>query len=429
MSLREAEIDNNLGLLQRGWRFFSEIILIRSDRPTWTPAIVWTTGACISVAFAVFVALRLDRLHDLHEVRGWLQYWMSHRGNPYDQFNGDLDYPPVAFLILWPLGLPSDATVAFWYIPAALAATGLAAWAMLRWMRERMYVTLSTAETVALIALMFAGAGSRSGLWQGQTMALSLMCGALAIRWSRSRPFAAGIALAFCSFKPHIAVGFGLAILVIEGTDVLVIAAAIVLSLSLLFAATVGQPLTEIIADYARNLTLLYAGEERVRGLLSIRFVLDDLIGWYALSTILYALLAISTLVVIVVLARRRRHDAVTQAEVAVCCLLWSLMFLPHQLYNSLLAAPALWLLMWPEAGLIRRHSWRVAATAAYVLFGVFDVAGAMRLVGTWMPDLNWLYTSSYYLSPLRIAAIFALILWGLYHRPHINTQHTGVRS
>lgn len=417
-------MDHNPVVLQRGRDLFSQIFLIRSDRQTWVPAIFWSAVALLSVTFAVSIALQPDRMHDLREVRAWLQYWMAGRGNPYDHFAGDLDYPPVAFLILWPLGLPSDTAMAFWYIPAALATTGLAAWAMLRWMRERMYVTLSAAENVALIALMFAGSGARSALWQGQTMALSLMFGALAIRWSRTRPFAAAIALALCSFKPHIAVGFALAILLIEGADVLILAAAIVLSLSLLFAATIGQPLTEIVADYARNLTALYGGEERVRGLLSIRFVLDDMIGWYALSTALYAVLAVSTLVLIVVLAKRRRQDAVTQAELAVCCLLWSLMFLPHQLYNSLLAAPALWLLMWPESGLIRSRSLRGAAAAAYVLFGVFDVAGAMRLIGTWVPSLDWLYGTSYYLSPLRIAAIFALILWALYHRPHVH--HRG---
>jgi hypothetical protein len=201
--------------------------------------------------------------------------------------------------------------------------------------------------------------------------------------------------------------------------DVIIIAAAIVLSLSLLFAATIGQPLADIGADWIRNLMTLYAGPDRVRGLLSIRFVLDDLIGSFAVATTVYVLLALGTLAIIVSLSRRRRGDAVTHTQVAVACLLWSVLFLPHQLYNSLLAAPALWLLMWPEAGLIARRSVRVAACAAYVLFGVFDVAGALRVISAFTPEREWLYTSSYYLSPLRIACVFVVILWALYHRPH----------
>lgn len=415
--------------VRRRWQeLLSGIFLIRTDQPTWVPAIFWCGVATLSITVSILVALRPDRLDDLHEVRRWLSYWMAGTGNPYDRFVG-LDYPPIAFLLLWPLGLPSDATLAYWFLPGVLVITPLAGWATLHWMRERMYVALAPAEQIALIALMLSGTGMRSATWLGQTVALSLLFGALAMRWSRRRPYAAAVALALCSFKPHIAVGFGLAILLIKGVDVIILAAAIVLSLSLLFAATIGQPLADLAADWIRNLMTLYAGPDRVRGLLSVRFVLDDIIGSYVVSSALYVLLAVATLAIIVWLSRRRQHDAVTHTQVAVACLLWSVLFLPHQLYNSLLAAPALWLLMWPEAGLIARRSVRVAACAAYVLFGVFDVAGALRVISTFTPEPEWVYRSSYYLSPLRIACVFVVLLWALYHRPRVGDPREDVAA
>ena len=399
----------------------SELFLLRSQPPSRWPATFWVTIATISTVAAAFVALQPGRLGDLRLVREWLHYWTASGLNPYARFDS-LDYPPIAFLVLWPLGLPSDATAAYWFLPFGIGMLVIAAWTLLGWMSERIGINLATSDRVALVAILVASGGARTSLWLGQTAALSLLFGALAVRWSRRRPYLAAFALALCGFKPHIAVGFGLAILLTTGIDVIVLAAALTLSLSFLFALMVGVSLRVLTLEYVANLFALYDGPNRVRGLLSLRFVLDDLIGVYHLSTLIYLLLAAGCLASLVVFSRRRRNDVVTQTQVAVGCILWTILFLPHQLYNSMLAAPALWLLMWPEGGLVRNRTTRAVTVAGYVLFGVFDIPRTLRLLTRWQPSFDWVFSMSYYLSPLRIVVIFALILWSLF-------RHTGAGS
>lgn len=403
----------------RQWvEYGSDLFLVRSQPSAWMAAAFWVAVAAVSTCFAVFVALQPGRLQDLYEVRVWLHYWMTSGRDPYDTFR-NLDYPPVAFLVLWPLGLVSDATVPYWFLPLGIGTMVAAGWVLLRWMGERMYIDLSTSERVALVAIMVAGGGARTSLWLGQSISLSLLFGALALLWSRSRPYVAALALTLCAFKPHVAVGFGLAILLTTGADVIILAAALTLSLSLLFALTVGDSLLNIVVEYAGQLLHLYSGPNRIRGLLSIRFVLNDLIDSYAASTALYVLLAAGCLTLLVIFSKRKQRDAATQSHVAVACILWSILFLPHQLYNSLLAAPALWLLMWPEAGIFRSRTMRAVVVASYVLFGVVDLPRALRVVSQILPNFEWAFWTSYYLSPLRMALVFGLILWSLYRRPH----------
>jgi len=281
-----------------------------------------------------------------------------------------------------------------------------------------MRIPLSTAERVAMVAMVLADGGARTGIWLGQTMAVSLLLGALAMRYKRTRPWLAAVCLAVCSFKPHIAAGFGLAILLVEGIGIPLAAGAVTLLLSWVFAATIGESLFTVGVDYISNLLALYGGPNRVRGMLSIRFVLDDLVGHYLISTAIYAVLAVGSLAAIVTLARRRSADAITRVHVAVVSMLWSLVFLPHQLYNTVYAAPALFMMMWPESGLIRRPGIRLATTAAYIMFGVVDVARVFRVLGRWMPESDWLFWMGYDLSPLRPFALFVFILWRLYQRP-----------
>ena len=405
-----------------GWReLLTSIFLVRSERPTPVPLRVWLVIASLSLTVSVAVALQPGQLGDLATVRAWLHYWVTAWDNPYKHFGAVLDYPPLAFLMLWPLSLPSEASVAYWFLPTAIVLTTLAVWAQLRWVSDRLQISLSTGERVALVAMVLSGGGVRTGIWLGQTMALSLLLGALAMQWKRRRPWLAAVCLALCSFKPHIAVGFGLAILLVEGIGIPLAAAAITMLLSWIFAVTIGESLFSVVIDYASNLLALYGGPDRVRGMLSIRFVLDDLVGHYATATVIYRVLAVGSLITIATLAKRRSVDAVTQMHVAVVCMLWSLVFLPHQLYNSVFAAPGLFLLMWPESGLIRRRGVRAAVVAAYVMFGVVDIARLFRLLSRWMPEADWVWWLGYDTSPVQPFALFLLILWRLYERPRAN--------
>lgn len=405
--------------MKRPWRsVLTSMFLIRSEDGWPGPAIIWSILAAISVSAAGIVASRPGHLGDLHTVREWLSYWTSTTGNPYTHFAPMLDYPPISFLVLWPVSLLPEQGLAFWFLPGAVLLTAFAVWTQTSWTADRLRISLSASERLALIALVLAGSGTRSGLWAGQTVALSLIFGMLALRWKRSRPWLAALCLALCSFKLHIAAGFFLAVLLLAGPTVPIIASVITLLFSWLFAATVNQSLPGILIDYGRNLIALYGGEHRVRGMLSIRFVLDDLIGWYSLSFAVYLVLAVSALTTLVVLSQRRRANDTTQALVAAASMLLSLVFLPHQVYNSLYAAPALFLLMWPESGLIPNRSIRAIWVAAYVLFGVFDPSRTIRLTILPITESDLVFWLSYNLNPLRPAALFTLILWRLYQRP-----------
>jgi hypothetical protein len=386
------------------------IFMVREDRRSWLPAAVWGAVGLISLAVAVWVAGQPERLADLRQVRTWLAFVEQHSADPYVYFDSQLDYPPLAFLVLWPLGwIPEDALLE-WFVPAGIAVTAAAGWVFARVVAERLKIALTLSQQIAIVGLMLSGSSARGSIWRGQTVALAILLGALALLWSRRRPFAAALALALCSFKPHLAVGFGLAILLIDGADVLMVAAAIVVSLSILVAAAMDQSVLAIAATYAHNLFAMYGASGHIDGLLSIRWVFEDAVGHYGAATLVYAAAGTGSLVMLGLIARRMQDDA-SRTHVVAIALLWPLLFLPSQLYAGFMAAPAIWLLMWPESGAIRRESRRIACVAAVVAFTVFDIPRTLRFLSAYLDDGHWLYKGSYYLSPLRIVLLFAFLL------------------
>jgi len=395
---------------QQAWRsWLPAIFLIRANPPTLAPLLIWLPVAAASVSAAAMVALQPGSLQDLWLVRGWLHHW-RYAGNPYQQFVGQIDYPPAAFFVLWPLVLPSDAVIRFLFLPFAIGTMAVAGLVLVRWLSARLDITLHWYEQAALAALIVAGGANRGAIWRGQTAALAVLLGALALYWSRRRPAAAAAALALCAYKPHVAIGFGLAILLTERRSIVAWALAGVAAMSVLFSVSIGQSPIDVFDLYFRSLVTIYEGPDRVRGLLSIRWVIEDRLGSYRLATTLYAALAVSTLALICLAAYRRR-DPAGQLTAAVACLLWPLLFLPNQLYHGVLAWPAVWLIMWPESGIVRHRVARFALVAGYILFSVFDLPRAIRLTAG--PDTE-IALSSYLLSPLRLAILLALILYAL---------------
>jgi hypothetical protein len=370
---------------------------------------------------ATVIALQPGQLGDLVTVREWLTYWVTTHGNPYTHFHPVLDYPPMAFLVLGPMVLLPAHTIAAWFVPAAIALTVVAMWAQLKWIAGRLRLHLSGIEQLAMVAMVMCDGAARGSIWRGQTVALSLLFGALAMACSRRRPLVAAVCLALCSFKLHIAAVFALAILLIDGAAVPAVAVLITAALSWVFAATTGSSLIAISMDYWRNLLALYSGPDHVRGMLGIQFVIEDLIDGYRAAMATFAALAVGSLAAIVIVGRGRRADLITQAYVAVACILWSLIFLPHQLYDSLYAAPALFLLMWPESGLVQRVPWRAAVVGAYVMFGVLDLPRIFHFLSDARPESDLLFWLAYDLNPMRPALLFGLVLWRLYQRPRAS--------
>ncbi len=362
-------------------------------------------------------------LRDLWLVRDWLHYWQT-IGNPYRAFSS-LDYPPGALLVLWPLAMLATWVAPLVLIPIVILSCAGGALLLVRWFSERLELALRWEDQAILVAVMLAGSSMRGAIWRGQTTPIAFLFGALALYLARRRPWTAAIMLALAAFKPHIAIGFALAILVTERRDVVLLAGALALSEFLLFAATVQESFGDVLALYVHNLIGLYAGPDRVVGLLSIRWVIEWVVGDFWIATCLYAALALGSLAFLI--SRVRRYlDSVTSTQLAVACLLWSLIFLPQQLYNGLLAEPALWLLMWPEARLIASARTRTSVVTALILFSVLDVPRTLRLLAAFMGGIHWLSMTALVLGPLRLALLFAFVLFRLAPRGSLLLRSGG---
>jgi hypothetical protein len=397
---------------RRSWQTWLRVIfLIRPIPRTTTPLFVWVPLAVLSMSAAAAAAwLRPDSLGDLELVRDWLRFWLA-GGDPFTHYLGEVDYPPTAFLVLWPLALPGDAAIRWLFVPGAIVTAAAAIFVLLRWLSERSGVELTRYEQAALVAMVLAGGSARSGIWTGQTAALAVLFGALSLYWCRQRPVAAAVALALCAYKPHVAIGFALAIILTERRAIVWWAAGITVLMWGGFAATVEPSLAGVLSLYTQSLLTLYDGPDRIRGLLSIRWVIEDYLGHYETATVVYAVLALTTLTLLG-LAARRRHAPADRSVIAAACLLWPLIFLPNQLYHGLLAWPAIWLLMWPEVQPIRHLGLRVTVIVAFVVFGVLDLPRTVRLLSGPESDAG---IASYFLSPLRLALVMGLILNALY--------------
>lgn len=397
-------------------RFF----LIRSKSDPSPQLVFWLCVSALSMVFATAIAGRPGRQLDLWLVREWLDHWRT-QGNPYLAFD-NLDYPPSALLVLWPLGLLSDSVAAVMLSPLIVAAAGVAVLLLVRWFSTRLGVTLRWQEQAALMAMVLAGSSVRGALWRGQTAPLAFLFGALALHWSRRRPALAAVALALCAFKPHVAAGFALAILLTKRIDVVLYAVCLVGAQTAAFAMAVGERVPALLLRYAQILATVYEGDDRVPGLLSIRWVIEVFITNYETATLSYVTLAAGALAVIALAAVRRR-DPVTLVQVTAACLLWSLVFLPHQVYNNVLSVPAIWLLMWPESRLLSNHRARLAVVVGLITFRVIDPPRLMRLTAS-AGGPAALEAASYFLRPLIGVALLALLLWSLVQRadPPVQT-------
>jgi hypothetical protein len=388
----------------------TELVLIRPAPNPERPLTFWMAAAALSLTIAAAVAVQPGGLEDFWLVREWIAHWVQH-GNPYEAYR-NLDYPPGALLLLWPLALLPQSVAPFVVTLVTIATGASGAWILTGWFADRLGVLLRWQDRATLVAVMLAGSAVRGAIWRGQSTSLALLFGALTLRWSQRRPVLAAVALALCAFKPHIAVGFALILLLTERWRVLLIAAGLVLAQTLLFAWSVDNTLPQVLANYTDNLLTLYGGPDRIIGLLSLRWVIEDLVGNQVIATVVYGTLATASLALIA--AAARRHPEKMAAQVAAACLLWSLLFLPHQLYNGVLAAPAIWLLMWPEAGLLSSPRLRVIVVGAIVLFRVIDVPRSLRVLSRVLGEIDWLSTLSLMLSPGVLTVMLALALSAL---------------
>lgn len=392
------------------------LVLVGEGRGSRAVAGTWCALGLLSLAVATIVALQPGAMQDLWLVRSWLAHYWIERANPYTYFVGGIDYPPQAFLVLAPILAVPEAFAPAVIIALHVATLAAAGWILARWITERVGVPVGRADLLVLTAMLFAGGASRGAVWRGQTMGLAMLLGALALRGSTTRPFLAGLWLGICTFKPHVAIGFALAIWLTGRRIVIAYALLVAAALVVAFSIRLHEPAVPILETYVLSLLSMYEGPDSIPGLLSVRWILDDLIGHGAWSLFVYLVLALSAAYPLY-RAARRHDDSTLTALLATAALVWSVVFLPYQLYGWLLVVPAVWLLMWPEAGVLSGSANRTAIVGAILAFYVLDVPRSIRLAASGLGGPAWIIENSYYLSPLLPAALLVLLLAAIARR------------
>jgi len=338
----------------------------------------WTVAAIASLVVSMAAAFLPGQLHDFAEVRGWIVAWLVEGRNPYTDPALDVDYPPSAFLILAPLGLFSPTTGAVLCMVANAIAMVLAHWLLLRWINERIGSPLSPALVRTLTALALCAGAARAATWQGQTMPLGMLLGVLALRASATRPLVAAGWLGLAAFKPHIALAFGLGILLTRGLAIPLLSLLAFVASCLLFAPTVDRTTAELIGDFFHNISRMYGEGGHTTATTAID-ALELILGATG-GVALHALLALVSLAGIGWAAWRGRGNQHAAVWIVTAGLMWSLVFLPNQRYSAMLAAPVWWLLLIPGAGLVRRERVRLAIAAGVTIYSVLDVQLLVRL-------------------------------------------------
>jgi hypothetical protein len=325
------------------------------------------------------------------EVLDWLAVWDLGAANPYAAGGLRVDYPPHAFLMLWPLHLLAVAAAPLVFAFLNLAVCVLAARTTVQVVLEGAGVRALPRQRHVLILMVLAFGVFRSSLWLGQTMPLAWWLLMLSVREAPRRPVVAGVCLGLGTFKLNLAVAVVLFLLMERRARVLAWAAVTVTLGTAVFAAMTGVAPWVLARQYVDGMVAMYGTGGDVPDWLSLR----GLVSQSAFQPVVTAYLVITGAVVAWVTARR----SVASADALTLWLLWVLQAVAQQRFNLVMAVPAA-LLLSPvvRAGTPR---WLFAAVAAFL---VVDVPWVFLRLG-------WVTTAA--LAPrVLVLVIFGWLAW-----------------
>ena len=185
-----------------------------------------------------------------------------------------------------------------------LAATVAAAYLVVRWSASEGRRDLTREQTWALAGIVLAMGTTRAAIWLGQTIAFAVCLALLAMRLADRRPAWSALCLALASFKPHVAIGFAMALTLTGRMRVLLLAGIMSAALFCLFGLTVRSTPGEMVVVYLANLDRMYSGAGHVMSVTSLREILDR-VGGPVAGLWLHAAVALAALVWLVSAARR----------------------------------------------------------------------------------------------------------------------------
>lgn len=350
--------------------WFVRLLWVRSSPAPAATMLGWLLVASLSLAYAVWN----PDLGDYDFVRAWLHYWNLGDANPYREAGLLVDYPPHAFIVLWPMTwLPQGSSPLFALVNLVLHLS--AACLLVKGFARLSAAPVSVIETGALVAMVMATRYVHGSVRHGQTMPLSVGLFMMALLLAERRPWLAGLALGLASFKLNLAVGFVLAFSALGLWTPLLVGGAVAAAMSALFAWTVEAPLTQLVMDYARNLgSIYYPPGDPMTGVSSMRTVFRAFIQPESLAYVLFAGLCVGTLILLLDSVRRSGRSPRLRAVAFMACVLWSFVALPQQTFNLVLLLPVIWLLVWPETRLIETTWVRQVVSGAALCYVIIPL-------------------------------------------------------
>jgi hypothetical protein len=343
-----------------------------------TTQVGWLALAVLSIGSVWWSVLRFGASVDYWWVRVWLDTWQFGAHNPY-QIQPAMDYPPWALVVLAPLAWlgPPPAERVFLGINTTVALLGT--WQCVRWTEEIAGARLNRAEVMTLSAMLLSTRALRHALIIGNTMPLALLLFMLAMRLASRRPWLSGACFALASFKLNLAVGFGVALLVLGNTAALTAGFAVTIGLFAVTTAMSHLSPMALIVDYAHSLLGVYGGVGFTRGDTDVRSLIAALTSNVRVVHVSSAAFAAVSGVGVACTVRAAKLRSTNAAIVAYAVFLWTLLLLPDQSYNMIFVMPALWLIHWPETRLIRTAGLRWACAMAGLIYFIPSVPFAME--------------------------------------------------
>ncbi len=381
------------------------------------PVPVWAALALASLAIGSTLALQPDRSSDLGVVRDWLAHWISTGQSVYLTPQLEVDYPPYALVLLYPLRWLPDATAPLLYLPFNLITTAAMAWAMATWLADETGAGRASRDRLAFALMVLTWGSIRVAVWNGQTVALAIWAGIAAVRFAARQPALAGVLLMVAACKPSLGLGFGLILLLRGHVRTVAIGIAAALALTTAFAWSVGQAPWTPLLQYLDTLQVMYASREYTRGVTTLRPLVHDLFDGHPAVVWAYGAAGLAALGALIAIARPVRRHPHAQGMLVTACLLWTLLALPNQRYYLTLLAPAVWLMWFTPHRLAESDArWPAWLATFIVVFNLVDGPVAVRMFGLWLgnvvPEAYLDYVFLVWASGYIVAAPLIIVLY-----------------
>lgn len=375
--------------------------------------------AAVSIGAAAWLAVLPGRSGDLAIVLSWLRHMADTGVSPYIVADLEVDYPPHALVLLYPLVWLPAGREALWFVgPAVLCAIWMA-WTWPRWMAAMAAISSFRHSAISPLLwslLVLTWGPVRVGIWNAQTVSPAIIAALAAVTMARRVPWVAGVLFALAATKPPLAVALGVFFLMRGDTRVIAVGAGVALGLATVFDGMMGQVPFSWLPQYVQSLEWMYTGTNYFRGVTTFQPVFDDTIADPAVAHTVFRVIALALGVwgAWRMWAVRRTEDA--QVLVATACFLWVLAALPNQRYYLVLLFPVAWMAWHTPARLLLSETMGRTLAAVIVIFNTLDTPLLVRQLAVSIPtsegqSLAWLWWLAYVVAAPLVLVCYVIVV------------------